>query len=180
MNAIIDTYPEVKSYIQIAGFSVMAGGAQTNGGTYFVVLKPWAERKGKEHTVFSIVDRFNEDVYGIQEAEIYAMVPPAIPGLGTTGGLQMQLEDTKSLGSTAMQQAVDALLAAYTTKPALTEMNSQYQANVPQYYLNIDRDRVQFMGLELDDVFTTLGYYMGATYVNDYVSYGHIYQLNIK
>ena len=66
VNAILDTYPEVKSYIQIAGFSVMAGGAQTNGGTYFVVLKPWAERKGKEHTVFSIVDRFNEDVYGIQ------------------------------------------------------------------------------------------------------------------
>ena len=180
VNAILDTYPEVKSYIQIAGFSVMAGGAQTNGGTYFVVLKPWAERKGKEHTVFSIVDRFNEDVYGIQEAEIYAMVPPAIPGLGTTGGLQMQLEDTKSLGSTAMQQAVDALLAAYTTKPALTEMNSQYQANVPQYYLNIDRDRVQFMGLELDDVFTTLGYYMGATYVNDYVRYGHIYQVKIE
>ncbi len=180
INEILDSYPEVKSYIQIAGFSAMAGGEQTNGGTYFVVLKPWAERKGKKHTVFSVVDRFNEDVYAIQEAEVFAMVPPAIPGLGTTGGLQMQLEDTKNLGSTAMQQAIDALLATYTTKPALTEVNSEYQANVPQYYLNIDRDKVQFMGLELNDVFTTLGYYMGATYVNDYVRYGHIYQVLIE
>ena len=180
VNKILDSYPEVKSYIQIAGFSAMAGGEQTNGGTYFVVLKPWSDRKGKEHTVFKIVDRFNEDVYGIQEAEIFAMVPPAIPGLGTTGGLQMQLEDTKNLGADAMQQAIDVLLATYSSKPALTEVNSEYQANVPQYYLNIDRDKVQFMGLELSDVFTTLGYYMGATYVNDYVRYGHIYQVLIE
>ncbi len=180
VNKILDTYPEVESYIQIAGFSMMAGGAETNGGTYFVILKPWSERKGKEHTVFSVVKRFNEDVYGIQNAEIYGMVPPAIPGLGTTGGLQMQLEDTKNLGSSAMQQAVNVLLETYTTKPALSEMNSQYQANVPQYFLNIDRDKVMFMGLQLNDVFTTLGYYMGATYVNDYVRYGHIYQVKIE
>ncbi len=180
INAILNTYPEVEKYIQISGFSAMAGGEQTNGGTYFVVLKPWGDRKGKEHTVFSVVDRFNEDVYAIQEAEIFGMVPPAIPGLGTTGGLQMQLEDTRNLGATAMQQAVDALLAAYKSKPALTEMNSQYQANVPQYFLNIDRDRVQFMGLELNEVFSTLGYFMGATYVNDYVRYGHIYQVKIE
>lgn len=179
INAILDTYPEVKNYIGISGFSIM-GGEQSNAGTYFVVLKPWDERKGKTHTAAAIVERFNEMAYGIQEAQIFAMVPPAIPGLGATGGLQLQLEDTRNLGPTEMQQAIGTLLATYRDKPALASVSSQYQANVPQYFLNIDRDKVQFMGIQLNQVFATLGYYMGAAYVNDYVQFGRIYQVKIE
>ena len=118
--------------------------------------------------------------YGIQEAQIFAMVPPAIPGLGATGGLQLQLEDTRNLGPTEMQQAIGTLLTNYRSKPALASVSSQYQANVPQYFLNIDRDKVQFMGIQLNQVFSTLGYYMGAAYVNDYVQFGRIYQVKIE
>lgn len=179
INAILDTYPEVKNYIGISGFSIM-GGEQSNSGTYFVVLKPWGDRKGKEHTAAAVVQRFNEMAYGIQEAQIFAMVPPAIPGLGATGGLQLQLEDTRNLGPTEMQQAIGTLLTNYRSKPALASVSSQYQANVPQYFLNIDRDKVQFMGIQLNQVFSTLGYYMGAAYVNDYVQFGRIYQVKIE
>lgn len=179
INAILDTYPEVKNYIGISGFSIM-GGEQSNSGTYFVVLKPWEDRKGKEHTAAAVVQRFNEMAYGIQEAQIFAMVPPAIPGLGATGGLQLQLEDTRNLGPTEMQQAIGTLLTNYRSKPALASVSSQYQANVPQYFLNIDRDKVQFMGIQLNQVFSTLGYYMGAAYVNDYVQFGRIYQVKIE
>ena len=179
INAILNTYPEVKDYIGISGFSIM-GGEESNGGTYFVVLKPWSERKGKEHTAAAVVERFNEMAYSIQEGQIFAMVPPAIPGLGATGGLQLQLEDTRNLGPTEMQQAIATLMANYHGKPALASVSSQYQANVPQYFLNIDRDKVQFMGVQLNQVFATLGYYMGAAYVNDYVQFGHIYQVKIE
>lgn len=179
INAILDTYPEVKNYIGISGFSIM-GGEQSNAGTYFVVLKPWGERKGKNHTAAAIVKRFNEMAYSIQEGQIFAMVPPAIPGLGATGGLQLQLEDNRNLGPTEMQQAIGTLLNTYRTKPALASISSQYQANVPQYFLNIDRDKVQFMGIQLNQVFATLGYYMGAAYVNDYVQFGRIYQVKIE
>ena len=79
-----------------------------------------------------------------------------------------------------MQQAINALLASYHSKPALGSVSSQYQANVPQYFLNIDRDKVQFMGIALNDVFSTLGYYMGAAYVNDFVEFGRIYQVKIE
>lgn len=180
INAILATYPEVEHYIGISGFSIMGGGEQTNSGTYFVVLKPWGERKGKEHTAAAIVNRFNEMAYSIQEAQIFAISPPAIPGLGASGGLQLQLEDRNNLGPTEMQQAVGSLLASYHSKPALLSVSSQYQANVPQYFLNIDRDKVQFMGIQLNEVFSTLGYYMGAAYVNDYVQFGHIYQVKIE
>ena len=181
INGILDSYPEVKNYIGISGFSIMGGGEQSNSATYFVVLKNWSERKGKEHTAAAIVNRFNGEAYmTIQAAEVFAMVPPAIPGLGASGGLQLQLEDRRNLGPTEMQQAINALLASYHSKPALASVSSQYQANVPQYFLNIDRDKVQFMGIALSDVFSTLGYYMGAAYVNDFVEFGRIYQVKIE
>ena len=164
VNAILDSYPEVKNYIGISGFSIN-----------------WDERKGKEHTAAAVVNRFNGEAYmTIQAAEVFAMVPPAIPGLGASGGLQLQLEDRRNLGPTEMQQAINALLASYHSKPALGSVSSQYQANVPQYFLNIDRDKVQFMGIALNDVFSTLGYYMGAAYVNDFVEFGRIYQVKIE
>lgn len=180
INRILDSYPEVENYIGISGFSIMGGGEQPNAGTYFVVLKNWNQRKGKQHTAAAVVKRFNEMAYGIQEAQVFAMVPPAIPGLGATGGLQLQLEDRKNLGPTEMQRAVETLMATYHTEPALASVSSMYQANVPQFFLNIDRDKVQIMGVPLNEVFSTLGYYMGAAYVNDFVDFGRIYQVKIE
>lgn len=179
IDKILSSYPEVKNYIGISGFSVMGGGEQSNSGTFFVILKNWKERKGKEHTAQAVVNRFNDEAYAIQEAEVFAMVPPAIPGLGATGGLQLQLEDRRNLGATEMQHAVDVLMETYHTKPALASVSSQYQANVPQYLLNIDRDKVQLMGIPLNSVFSALSYYMGAAYVNDFVEFGRIYQVKL-
>lgn len=110
----------------------------------------------------------------------YLPCPPAIPGLGASGGLQLQLEDRKNLGPTEMQHAIQTLLETYRTKPQLLSLSSMYQANVPQYRLNIDRDKVQLLGLQLSDVFSTLSYYMGAAYVNDFVEFGRIYQVKIE
>lgn len=180
INKILDSYPEVKTYMGISGFSVMGGGELSNAGTYFVVLKNWNERKGKGHTAQDVVTRFNREAYGIQEAQIFALVPPAIPGLGASGGLQLQLEDRKNLGPTEMQHAIETLQETYHTKPQLLSLSSMYQANVPQYRLNIDRDKVQLLGLQLSDVFSTLSYYMGAAYVNDFVEFGRIYQVKIE
>lgn len=180
INRILDSYPEVKTYIGISGFSIMGGGELSNTGTYFVILKNWKERKGKEHTAQSVVNRFNREAYGIQEAQIFAMVPPAIPGLGASGGLQLQLEDRKNLGPTEMQRAIETLEASFRTKPQLLSLSCMYQANVPQYLLNIDRDKVQLLGLQLNEVFSTLSYYMGAAYVNDFVEFGRIYQVKIE
>ena len=180
IDKILDSYPVVKSYIGVNGFSIMGGGELSNAGTYFVILKNWNERKGKEHTASAVVNRFNREAYGIQEAQIFAMVPPAIPGLGASGGLQLQLEDRKNLGPTEMQHAIETLQATYRSKPQLLSLSSMYQANVPQYNLEIDRDKVQLLGLQLNQVFSTLSYYMGAAYVNDFVEFGRIYQVKIE
>jgi hydrophobe/amphiphile efflux-1 (HAE1) family protein len=178
IGKILDSYPEVDSYISIAGFSLM-GGNQSSSGSFFVILKPWSERKKKGQKAQALVERFNRDVAAIQEAEAYAVSPPAIPGIGTTGGLQLQLEDIHGLGPSAMRAALLSMLEESGRLPDVSGMNSQFQADVPQYFLDIDRDKAVFLGVNISDVFTTLAYYMGDAYVNDYVRYAHIYQVKI-
>ena len=178
VEELLRSYPEVKTCISLAGFSVMTGGTQTNAGTFFVVLNDWKERKGKEHAASAVVERFNSEAYlAIPQAQVFAMIPPAIPGLGATGGLQLELEDRRSLGTAEMQKAVNTLMTHWHEEPALAGVSSVFQADVPQYFLEIDRDKVQVMGLTMDAVFQTLAYYMGQAYVNDYVQFGRTYQV---
>lgn len=177
---IISGYPEVKTNISISGFSIMNSGNQSNAASIFVVLKDWSERKKKSESAAAIVDRFNKDAYVmIEEAQCFAFVPPAIPGIGNVGGLQMQLEDRKALGTTEMQKAVDALIGNYEREKAIASMNSSFEADVPQYFLNIDREKAISMGLDMGAVLSTLSYYMGAIYVNDFVLLGRIWQVKM-
>ncbi len=180
IDAILKQYPEIKTFLGVNGFSVMGGGELPNAATYFVVLKNWKERPGKEHSAQAVVDRFNRQAYGmVQEAQVFGIIPPVIPGMGNTGGLQFELEDRKSLGSEELQKAINTLLAEYRTEPAIASLSSMYQADVPQYYLNINRDKVQLLDLDLNQVFAALSYYLGQAYVNDFVEFGRIYQVKL-
>ena len=180
IDAILMQYPEIKTFLGVNGFSVMRGGELPNAATYFVVLKDWKDRPGKEHTAKAVVDRFNAEAYvAVQEAQVFGIIPPVIPGMGNTGGLQFELEDRKSLGAEELQKAVNTLLASYRNEASIASLSSMYQADVPQYYLNIDRDKVQLMDLDLNQVFTSLAYYLGQAYVNDFVEFGRIYQVKL-
>ena len=180
IDALLKQTPEVKTFLGVNGFSVMGGGELPNTATYFVVLKNWKERPGKEHSARAVVDRFNKQAYGVvQEAQVFGIIPPVIPGMGNTGGLQFELEDRQALGPEELQKAVMTLLAEYRSEPAIASLSSMYQADVPQYYLNINRDKVQLMDLNLNQVFSALAYYLGQAYVNDFVEFGRIYQVKL-
>jgi HAE1 family hydrophobic/amphiphilic exporter-1 len=145
-----------------------------------VVLKDWSLRKEKSQAAAAIVERFNREAYlRIPQAQCFAFVPPAIPGIGNVGGLQMQLEDRKALGLNEMQKALDALTASMDKVNAIASMNSSFEADVPQYFLNIDRDKATSMGLDIGAVLSTLSYYMGAIYVNDFTLLGRIWQVKM-
>ena len=177
---IVSAYPEVKTNISISGFSIMNNGRQSNAASVFVVLKDWSERKKKSQSAATVVERFNRQAYvEIGEAQCFAFVPPAIPGIGNVGGLQLQLEDRKALGLTEMQKAVDALAENYNRESSIAGMNSSFEADVPQYFLNIDREKAISMGLDMGAVLSTLSYYMGAIYVNDFVLLGRIWQVKM-
>ena len=171
--------PEVKNVIAVTGQSFIAGGAATNMGSLFVVLKPWDERRGKDQSVDAVMAQVMEKTADIQEAEIFAINPPAIEGLGTTSGVQMQILDINNLGASEMAKTVKAMQAAAASDPRLASVTSLYEGEVPQYAVNIDRDRVKLAGVSLSDVYSTLSAYMGGTYVNDFVKFGRVYQVQV-
>lgn len=179
VGKLLGEYPEVVSCSGINGYSVMEGGELSNAATLFVVLQNWELRKGKGKSAFDIIDDFNVRAQKIEEAVVYAVNPPSISGLGVSGGLALELQDIRNLGTTELENAVDALLMGVRDIPELATVNSSFQGNSPQYFLNVDRDKAKMQGLKIDDIFTTLSLYLGSAYVNDFVDFGRIFQVKI-
>lgn len=179
VSSIIKEMPEVDDVIEMSGFSFMAGGSGSNLGSMFVMLKPWKERKGKDHSVEAVIDRINERCASLQQGVVFAINPPAIPGLGTTSGLSMQLLDINSLGAGQMDQAVKDIEEAAAKDPRIASVQSLYEGLVPQYSIIMQRDRIEMLGINLDAVYTTLSSYIGGSYVNDFVKFGNVYQVNV-
>ena len=127
LGAILNGYNEVESYMCINGFSVINGAASSNSATVFVILKPWKERKAKRENVASIIEQLNQEAYSIEEASIFALNPPAINGMGATGGLQMQIEDIGNLGSGELQKAITEIISESKKIKSIGSMNSIYQ-----------------------------------------------------
>ena len=179
VGKLLGEYTEVVSCTGINGYSVMEGGELSNAATLFVVLQNWELRKGKGKSAFDIIDDFNVRAQKIEEAVVYAVNPPSISGLGVSGGLALELQDIRNLGTTELENAVDALLMGVRDIPELATVNSSFQGNSPQYFLNVDRDKAKMQGLKIDDIFTTLSLYLGSAYVNDFVDFGRIFQVKI-
>lgn len=171
--------PEIKDVISITGMSFLAGGSGSNLGSFFVVLEPWKDRRGKGSSAQDLVDRMNGALASIQEAVIFSINPPAIPGLGMSSGLQMQLLDINNLGPKELKQALTEIQQRALTDKRIAQVTSLYEGEVPQYTVNINRDKVKIQGLTLESVFSTLSSYMGGTYVNDFVEFGRVYQVNM-
>lgn len=171
--------PGVEHVMGVSGASFMGGGSSSNGGSAFVILKPWADRKAPSRSVDAIIDSADMIGAGIQEASIFSLNPPAIPGLGMTSGLQMQLLDINNLGAAGLMRAVEALRRAAEDDPRIASVTSLYEGEVPQYAVHINRDRLKMSGLRVEDVLSTLSAYMGGSYVNDFVDFGRVYEVNL-
>ena len=176
----VSQFPEVDNVMAISGFSFMAGGNGSNLGSLFITLKPWKDRKGKGETAQALIEKFNEICYDIQEAEIFAFNPPAIPGLGLSAGLQLQLLDINNLGADQLKTALEQVVEQSKTNDKIASVTTLYEGEVPQYQLNFDRNKVELYGLTLSDVFSTLSAYMGGSFINDFNEFGRVYQVNLS
>lgn len=171
--------PGVKDVMAISGMSFMGGGSSSNMGSLFVILEPWGDRKSKSEKIDAIIDKANEIGASMQEPIIFSLNPPSIPGLGMTSGLEMQLLDINAHGTSQLKQAVDAIQAEAAKDPRIESVRSLFEGTVPQYAVKIDRDRAKMQNLTLESIYTTLSAFMGGSYVNDFVEFGRVYQVNI-
>lgn len=171
--------PEIQDVMSVAGMSFI-GGSGSNMGSLMIMLKPWNERKGRSGNINSVMARVNEITSRQQEAIVFSINPPAIPGLGETSGLTMQLLDISNLGSSEMMKAIREIQEAAAKDPRIASVTTMYQGTVPQYKLKFDRDRASMQGVTLDAIYSTLSSYLGDSYVNDFDDFGRSYQVTLK
>lgn len=171
--------PGVKDVMAVSGMSFMGGGSSSNMGSLFVMLEPWNERKSKDESIDAIIAKANEIGDSMQEPIVFSLNPPAIPGLGMTSGLEMQLLDINALGSAQLKQAVDEIRTQAAKDPRIASVTSLFEGTVPQYSIKIDRDRAKMYNLTLESIYSTLSAFMGGSYVNDFVEFGRVFQVTV-
>lgn len=175
--AILENEPSVKSSFLIAGYDFLAGSLRTSGAVIFTKLKDWSERNETSSQVAGkMMGAFNANL----DAFALSAVPPAIDGLSTIGGFDIYVQDRGGGSITDLEKYTNAFVAAANKRPELTGVRSLFSANIPQYYIALDRERAKAMGVSVDDVFTALQSTFGRYYVNDFNLYGKTYQVNIQ
>ena len=166
------------AYIQnVTGSSSRVGSSQSRS-ELTVILKPWEERKGIH--IEEIMEQVGRDLKEYPECKVYLSTPPVIPGLGTSGGFEMQLEARGDATFDDLVQAVDTLLYYARQDEALAGLSSSLQSEIPQLYFDVDRDKVKMLGVPLADVFSTMKAYTGSVYVNDFNMFNRIYRVYIQ
>jgi len=177
---ILKTTPGVAHVITVGGYSILEGISSPNTGCFFVPLDPWDERPGRELHLEGIVGSVQRRLAGIEEAWAFAFGPPPIMGLGSATGFEFQLQDRGGAGVVLLETVANDLAHAATADPVLARMNNSFRANVPQFYLDVDRVRAKKYGVPLNSVFGTLQAFLGSLYVNDFTLFGYNYRVIVQ
>lgn len=181
VSAILKETPGVASWFLIGGQSILDGAMASNAAAMYITFTPWSEREGhpglKPNEILgSLAMRFQE----IREALVFAFPPPAIAGLGVTGGFQMQVEDRGGGGLAELQQVVEEMVRDGNAQSGLIGLQSSFRAGVPMIYADVDRVKAKSLGVPLDTIFGTLQTALGSAYVNDFNKFGRSYQVRVQ
>lgn len=169
--------PAVEYVQSVAGSSPRVGSSQARS-ELTVILKPWEERDGQ--SIDDVMAQVKKDMAEYPECKVYLSTPPVIPGLGSSGGFEMQLEARGDATFENLVQATDTLMYYASKRKELSGLSSSLQADIPQLYFDVDRDKVKFAGVPLADVFSTMKAYTGSVYVNDFNMFNRIYRVYIQ
>ncbi len=180
VNEIIAQTPGVEHWVSAPGFALLDGATSSNAATFWVVFDPWEQRAEPNLSAQALVARLWQEFYCIQDANLFAFVPPSIRGLGHAGGFQMQLQDRGGVGSDVLQRMAGELALEANGQPILTRVYSTFRANVPQLFAEVDRIKAKTLDIPLSSVFNTLQTYLGSTYVNDFNKFGRTYQVKVQ
>ena len=171
------TLPSVDYVQSVVGSSPRVGTSQART-ELTVILKPW-EKRG-EQTIDAIMAQVKKELSTYPECKVYLSTPPVIPGLGSSGGFEMQLEARGDATFEQLAAATDTLMYYAQQRKELSGLSSSLQAEIPQLYFDVDRDKVKFAGVPMADVFSTMKAYTGSVYVNDFNMFNRIYRVYIQ
>ena len=169
--------PSVDYVQSVVGSSPRVGTSQARTDLT-VILKPW-EKRG-EQTIDAIMAQVKKELSTYPECKVYLSTPPVIPGLGSSGGFEIQLEARGDATYEQLAAATDTLMYYAQQRKELSGLSSSLQAEIPQLYFDVDRDKVKFAGVPMADVFSTMKAYTGSVYVNDFNMFNRIYRVYIQ
>jgi multidrug efflux pump len=172
--------PGVAYVVNFAGLSFVLGTNQTNSASMFVLLKPWDERTKKEDQLDAVLAGTNKFLFSLKDAVAFGFNLPEIPGLGTTAGLEVNLQDRSVNDIRKFAGLVNEFTQQANAQPELQGVQSLMRVNVPQIYVNVDREKVKSLGVSLSEVFSTLQTMLSTLYVNDFNLYGRTYRVQLE
>ncbi|MBY0357180.1 MAG: efflux RND transporter permease subunit [Candidatus Obscuribacterales bacterium] len=166
VEKILATSPEIVSNFGVSGAGFT--GVSTNSGMVFVLLKPWSQRVGQEHSLNAVIDRLRLPLSQISEAAVVPFNPPSVPGLGTFGGFTFEVQDMSYGNMSRLADAVKQLVAQANQTPGLAGVFSTFEDNSPQLSVLVDREKAKSMGVNISSIYEIMQILLGSQYVNDF------------
>lgn len=177
MGEIMAEIPAIKSYTAIGGLNAINFSFKSNSGTIFLQLHPWSQRKDAGQQLQGVMATLNQRFVSLKEASIRVVAPPAIPGLGQSGGFSFMLEQRASGDLKELEQVMGQFLGAANQRPEIAMAYSFFNTRTPGYHLEVDRVKAKRLGVSVADVYSTMSTYMGSRYVNDFTRYGRNFRV---
>ncbi|MCH2206047.1 MAG: multidrug efflux RND transporter permease subunit [Lentisphaerales bacterium] len=177
---IIKNTPGVSDVMAVTGYSMLKGSSSSNSAFIIVVLEDWADRPGIEMTSFSILKRMGAQMSTIPEGQVLPFTMPPIPGVGATGGFEFMVQDSLSRPPDEFGKIVNSLIKKANQAPEISRAFTTFRANIPQIFVELDREKALQLGVSLSDIFSTLQAQLGSVYINDFNLFGKVYKVTIQ
>lgn len=176
----IRTQPGVEETMAIAGYDFLSGGSKSNAGAIFAKLSDWSERTNPDLQVNQQITKVFMNNGRMPEATVLAFNPPSLPGLGTVGGFSLMLEDRSGGSLEEMDRVSKQFVAAVRKRPEIGMIYSTFQVDTPGYQFRVDREKVEKLGVPVNDVFNALQTFLGGVQVNDFNRFGRTYKVMMQ
>jgi hydrophobic/amphiphilic exporter-1 (mainly G- bacteria), HAE1 family len=180
VEEILKTTPGVKYYSTVVGYSMLSGVYNTYSSFFFISFEEWSKRKKPDEQYQAIMAHLNREMGKIPGAVGFAFPPPAIPGVGTSGGVTFVLEDRSGKGIPFLAENLQKYMDAARKRPELASVFTTALLTVPQVYVDVDRDQVLSQGVNLQDVYQTMQCFMGGAFVNYFNRFGRQWQVYVQ
>ncbi|SHN27219.1 efflux RND transporter permease subunit [Mucilaginibacter sp. OK098] len=180
---VIGTTPGVAHYAALSGLNVVTNASNSNNGTIYCQLAPWDDRSRSSEQVPGIISVLQKRIRdaGINNANVEVIQPSPLPGVGSTVGFSMQIEQRSTNDDVhAFEKVVNDFVARANKNPAITKAYSFFTAHTPNVSLNVDREKCEKLGVNVADVFTTIQAYMGSLYINDFTTYNRTFHVVVQ
>ncbi len=180
---VVGSTPGVAHYAALSGLNVVTNASNSNNGTIYCQLAPWDDRTEKDQQVPGIISVMQKRIAdaGIKNANVEVIQPSPLPGVGSTVGFSMQIEQRSTNDDIhAFEKVVNKFIAEANKNPAITSAFTFFTAHTPNYNLNVDREKCEKLGVNVADVFTTIQAFMGSLYINDFTTYNRTFHVVVQ